>query len=642
MREEVDVCGIVGVVGCEPVRNTLIEGLKKLEFRGYDSAGIAELDGDELILARAIGFGNIDKLRKLLGKRGGNSTLGVAHTRWATHGEVTPDNAHPHAGCTTANLRRSRVSSVDTADIVVVHNGTIENFAALRKVLNRRGHRFHSETDTEVLIHLVEDELRLRPTDLMGAVSATLQLVKGTYGIVVISAAHPNELIAAAHGSPIVIGPAPHRGAMYVASAINAFVAYTDRRVDLEDGHIARITASDFTVKTIDGRKVTPSVEKITETLEQVELGGFRHYMLKEIMEQPLRLRDTMVGRILPNGEVKLGGFRDREAQLLKAQNIRIIACGTSWHAGLIFGETLEGLGHVPTVVDYASQFAGRRDRNTPLPPETVAFAVSQSGETMDTIHAVKKAQQLGIPIFGICNAVGAKIPRLCGAGVYIHVGPEIGVASTKAFSGQVMAGALISLYLAWKRGTVSRKWARRFGLAIQNVPNLIERILRREKQTHQIKKLARKFYRRSNFLYLGRGINFPVALEGALKLKEISYIHAEGYPAGEMKHGPIALIDKKMPVVVIALKKHDEYGKVMSNIEEIKARKGVVIAIAEEGDREIHKKADYVIRVPRTSYWLSPLLTIIPLQLLAYEIARLRGCEIDKPRNLAKSVTVD
>ena len=608
------MCGIVGYVGSRPAVPILIDGLKKLEYRGYDSAGIALVEKGGLICQK--NAGKIKVLEKNIQNRKFDATFGISHTRWATHGEPNNTNAHPHVDC--------------EGKIAVVHNGIIENFRTLKKYLSGKGHKFRTDTDTEVLAHLIEDNYE---DDLLAAVRNALIQVEGTYGIAVICRDNPYEIIAARHGSPLVLGSGD--GENFIASDVSAILRYTKQVVYLEDRELARVTADGFTISTLDNVKVTPKLQEIEWSLGEIEKGGFDHFMLKEIYEQPIALRNAERGRLnYEEGTARLNGLRLQLDELLNIDRIIIIACGTSWHAALIGEYMIEDLARVPVEVEYASEF---RYRSPIVDEGTVVLVISQSGETADTLAALREAKRKGAMVLGICNVVGSTIARETHGGIYIHAGPEIGVASTKAFTSQMMVLALSTLLLSRMRDMSIEK-GRQLVEAIRKIPDQVQQIL---DNSDEIKEIADTYAEHNNFLYLGRGINFPVALEGALKLKEISYIHAEGYPAAEMKHGPIALIDENMPVVVIALK-DQVYDKVISNIQEIKARNGHVIAIASEGDEDIAQLASHVIYIPKVPYHLTPLLSIIPLQLIAYYIAVYRGCDVDQPRNLAKSVTVE
>jgi len=608
------MCGIVGYIGKKSVVPVLIEGLKRLEYRGYDSAGIAVYSDTGLIVQKVAG--RVSRLENLIKDQKIDSTIGIAHTRWATHGEPTDKNAHPHTDC--------------KGRIAVVHNGIIENCHALREYLKQQGHTLRTETDTEVIAHLIEENYE---DNLLKAVRIALSEVEGTYGLAVISLDHPREIVCARNGSPLVLGDGGDE--FFVASDAAPIVPYTRQVVYLEDGELVSIKDTGFTISTIEEKEITPKIEEISWTLGQIEKDGYSHFMLKEIFEQPSTLRNAIRGRLnMTDGTARLDGLDRHHEQLERVEKIVITACGTAWHAGLIGEYMLEEMTRVPVEVEYASEF---RYRSPVVDKKTILFAISQSGETSDTLAALKEAKRRGATALGICNVVGSTIARATDGGVYIHAGPEIGVASTKAFTSQIMVLALISLLMGRMR-TISVDKGRGIIKAIEKIPDQVARILELDKK---IKDIALDFYKKKNFLFLGRGYNFPVALEGALKLKEISYIHAEGYPAAEMKHGPIALIDEDMPVVFVAIRDY-VFEKVLSNIEEVKSRRGVVIAITTEGDKEIQSKVKYCIPIPKTIDILTPLLTVIPLQLLAYHIATLKGCDVDRPRNLAKSVTVE
>lgn len=610
------MCGIVGYIGDQEISSLLINGLSRLEYRGYDSAGIAVIGDGKLKVVKTVG--KISELRKNLNGKALSGTIGIGHTRWATHGEPNQVNAHPHLS--------------GDGKMALVHNGIIENYEILKRELLSKGHRFLSETDSEVLVHLIEEYMK-GSTNLADAVRMALSRVEGTFGIVVIHTDEPNKLVAARRGSPLVIGHGSDE--YFVASDAAPLVAHTKDVTYLDDEEVAIIEKNRVTVKTIEDRIVQKAIDIIDTDLRQIEKAGYEHFMLKEIMEQPQTLRDTMRGRLLPDeGTARLGGIEHDYESLLYARRVVITACGTSWHAALIGEYMLEEFVGIPVEVEYASEF---RYRNPILSNDCVVIAISQSGETADTLAAIREAKRKRSKVYGICNVVGSSIARETDAGVYLHAGPEIGVASTKAFTSQVTVLALITLLLGRIR-TISNSRGVEIVKELYSIPDKVAQVLEKR---DQIKEIAAEFQNARNFLYLGRGYNFPVALEGALKLKEISYIHAEGYPAAEMKHGPIALIDENMPVVFIATR-DSVYDKVISNIEEVRARKGRVIAIANEGDDIIHKKADRVIYVPNTMDMLNPLVNIIPLQLLAYYIAVLRGCDVDQPRNLAKSVTVE
>lgn len=610
------MCGIVGYVGSKQAVPILLEGLKRLEYRGYDSAGVAILSQDKLIVQKRAG--KVSKLASMLAKDKIDSTIGIAHTRWATHGNPNDLNAHPHIDC--------------SGRIAVVHNGIIENYTTLRKFLQQRGHKFRTETDTEVLAHLIEEYYS---GDLLTATRIALNEVEGTYGIAVLCANNCRELIVARNGSPLAIG---NGNSEYIAASdVAAILPHTKKVIYLKDGELARISADGLIMTTLEDEEIEAKIEEISWTLDMIEKGGFPHFMLKEIYEQPDTLKNAIRGRLNGiEGTARLNGLRNHWETLRRTRKIIFTGCGTSWHACLVGEYMVEDLARIPTEVEYASEF---RYRNPVIEEDTILIAISQSGETADTLAALREAEKRGATALGICNVVGSTIARESHGGVYIHAGPEIGVASTKAFTSQLMVLALFSLFLGRMRGTISARKGKEMVSALEILPEQVSKTLKNVDPI--VKDIASKFCSNNNFLFLGRGYNFPVALEGALKLKEISYIHAEGYPAAEMKHGPIALIDEAMPVVVIAIK-DGVYKKVLSNIEEVRARKGEVIAIATHGDEEISKKVEHVIYVPQTLGFLSPLLTVIPLQLLAYHIAVLRGCDVDKPRNLAKSVTVE
>jgi len=608
------MCGIVGYIGKKQAVPILIEGLKKLEYRGYDSAGIAVISDKQLIIQKIAG--RVAKLETLVSETKIDSTVGIAHTRWATHGEPSDANAHPHTDC--------------KGNIAVVHNGIIENYTSIRKYLTKKGHKFRTETDTEVIAHLIEEHY---DGDLLRAVRIALSEVEGTYGVAIVSIDHPEELICARNGSPLVIGDGGDE--YFVASDAAPIVPYTRHVIYLEDGEIACFKDGGFTISTLEAQEIKPKISEISWTLGQIEKGGFAHFMLKEIFEQPLTLRNAIRGRLnWAEGTARLDGLDRHKKELENVDRIIITACGTAWHAGLIGEYMIEEMARVPVEVEYASEF---RYRSPVVDSNTILYAISQSGETADTLAALREAKRRGATTLGICNVVGSTIARETDGGVYIHAGPEIGVASTKTFSSQIMVLSLISLLMGRMR-TISVEKGRQIIEAIRRIPEQVEQILKLDKR---IQEIAKDFYRKRNFLFLGRGYNFPVALEGALKLKEISYIHAEGYPAAEMKHGLIALIDRNMPVVFVAIR-DSVFEKVVSNIEEVKSRKGIVIAITTEGDKEIESRINYCIPIPKTIDILTPLLTVVPLQLLAYHIAVMRECDVDKPRNLAKSVTVE
>jgi glucosamine--fructose-6-phosphate aminotransferase (isomerizing) len=609
------MCGIVGYVGMQESVPILLEGLRRLEYRGYDSAGVAILNGDGIKIEKAAG--KIGVLEKKIAAAHPVGTLGIAHTRWATHGEPNTVNAHPHTDC--------------KGRIAVVHNGIIENYSTLKTALQKEGHRFTTETDTEVLAHLIE---KFFEGNLEKAVASALRHVTGTFGIAVISQDDPGKIVGARHGSPLVVGICD--GDEYLlASDVSAIIRHTNQVVYLDDEEMVVLTSAGIHTTTLREETVAKKVETVDWDLSTIEKAGYAHFMLKEIFEQPQSLRNTLRGRLLlEEGTARLGGLNMSEREMRQIDRVIITACGTSWHAGLIGEYLIEELARLPVEVEYASEF---RYRNPILKPGTVVLAISQSGETADTLAAMREAKRKGARVLGVCNAVGSTIARESDGGVYIHAGPEIGVASTKAFTSQVAALTLFTLYLG-RLGQLSPESGAELTRALSEIPDKIERILA---NAESIRAIASANAHHNNFLYLGRGVNFPVALEGALKLKEISYIHAEGYPAAEMKHGPIALIDENMPVVFVCTQ-DSAYEKVLSNMEEVRARKGKIIAVASEGDTHVVKKADHVLFVPHTLGPLMPLLSVIPLQLLAYYIAVERGCDVDQPRNLAKSVTVE
>ncbi len=610
------MCGIVGYIGDKKAKRILLDGLKRLEYRGYDSAGIALLIDHHVEVCKTPG--KVAKLEELVAGSG-DSTIGMGHTRWATHGEPNEVNAHPHTDCGNK--------------IALIHNGIVENFAALKTKLISLGHKFKSETDTEVLAHLIE-EFNKRHKNLEVAVRLALKEVDGTFGIVVMSADEPDVLVAARRGSPLVIGRGESEN--LVASDASALISRTRQVIYLQDNDLAVITRDNVVVKNLDNEQVKRDTEEITFDLQQIEKGGYPHFMLKEIHEQPETVLNAMRGRlILEDGISKMGGISDVTDAILGAKRFIITACGTSWHAALVGKYVIEQCARIPVEVDYASEF---RYRSPVLLNGDIVWAISQSGETIDTLAAIRESKQAGIPSYGIVNVVGSTIARESDSGIYIHAGPEIGVASTKAFTSQLVVLNLINLFVARRNGMLTESRGREIVREMQALPEKIKSIL---KLDAEIEGIAEKLKASRNFLYLGRGVNFPVALEGALKLKEISYIHAEGYPAAEMKHGPIALIDEDMPVVFIALK-DSTYDKVLSNIQEVRARKGRVLAIANKADDRLKSLAEQIIEIPETLEMLSPILSVVPLQLLAYHIAVKRGCNIDQPRNLAKSVTVE
>lgn len=614
------MCGIVGYIGDKDAFPILIKGLRRLEYRGYDSAGVALINSSgNLNVYKS--KGKVDDLMAFCADKNTTGTVGIAHTRWATHGEPSSVNAHPHYS--------------QSKNLAIIHNGIIENYASLRKKLMEKGITFRSDTDTEVLVQLIEYIQQRKNLDLLTAVQLALHEVIGAYAIALLDKRNPNQIIAARKQSPLVVGIGDNE--FFLGSDASPIVEYTDKVVYLEDGNIAVIRkGEDLKVVNIQNRLQNPEIQTVDINLGEIEKGGYPHFMLKEIFEQPECLTNCMRGRVnVDTDNVVLSAVIDYKKQLLNANRFIIIACGTSWHAGLIGKQILESLCRIPVEVEYASEF---RYRNPVITSKDVVIAISQSGETADTLAAIKLAKENGAFIYGICNAIGSSIPRSTDTGSYIHVGPEIGVASTKAFTGQVTVLSMLALALAKEKGTISNEAYLSIVKELHAIPQKMEEVL---KLNDRIADLSRIFTYARNFLYLGRGYNYPVALEGALKLKEISYIHAEGYPAAEMKHGPIALIDSDMPVVVIAT--HNAmYEKVLNNIQEIKARKGKVIAIVTEGDNTISRIADEVIELPDTIECLEPLLSTIPLQLLAYHIAVCKGKNVDQPRNLAKSVTVE
>jgi len=614
------MCGIVGYIGNKKATPLLIKGLKRLEYRGYDSAGIALYQDNEIKVFKK--KGKVSDLEKYINEKVLTATVGIGHTRWATHGEPNDINAHPHIS----------MSGI----FAIIHNGIIENYNELKRRLLSRGYVFQSQTDTEVLAHLIDEVYKVGKVSPEEAVRLALTKVEGAFGIVVMCLDKPNQLIVARRASPIVIGIG--EGEYFVASDATPIVENTKRVIYLNDNEIAIVKKDELVLKTIFNNNIVPPDVKVLEIeLDAIEKGGYEHFMLKEIFEQPRSIHDCIRGRISQDGSmVRLGGLQDVMDKILSAQRLQIVACGTSWHAGLVGEYILEEICRIPVEVDYASEF---RYRNPVILPNDVVIAISQSGETADTLAALQLAKQNGALVLGVCNVVGASIPRETHAGMYTHCGPEIGVASTKAFTGQVTALILMAIMIGYERKTISKEQSYNLISQLLEIPDLVNRTLNNVK--NQIIEFADRFKDASNFLYLGRGYNFPVALEGALKLKEISYIHAEGYPAAEMKHGPIALIDENMPVVVIATK-DKSYEKIVSNIQEVKARKGKVIAIINEGDTSIPNMVDYTLEIPATDEKLMPILSVIPLQLLAYHIAVMRGCNVDQPRNLAKSVTVE
>jgi len=613
------MCGIVGYIGDKDAYPIIIKGLQRLEYRGYDSAGISLSEGNEITVLKQ--KGKVSDLEEYSAEKNKNGTIGIGHTRWATHGVPNQENAHPH-------------SSGDKK-LALIHNGIIENYDSIKRMLTEKGHTFNSDTDTEVLIHLIEEIKKHEKCSLFEAVRLSLNEVIGAYAIVVMEEGNKDEFIAARKGSPLVIGIGNEE--YFIASDATPIIEYTRNVVYLEDGEIARVNRKEkLEIKTISNVSKNPYIHELEMSLDSIEKGGYPHFMLKEIFEQPNSVLDTLRGRINPETkDVKLGGLSDYEQKIANANRIIIVACGTSWHAGLIGEYLFEDLTRIPVEVEYASEF---RYRNPIINENDIVMAISQSGETADTLAALELAKEKGATILGVCNVVGSSIARLTDAGVYTHAGPEIGVASTKAFTTQVAVLTLMALRIAKLKGTITTSDYHTIITELELISEQIATVLKSDKL---IEEVAEEFKDVNNFLYLGRGYNFPVALEGALKLKEISYIHAEGYPAAEMKHGPIALIDDEMPIVVIATKKGN-YEKVVSNIQEVKARGGRLIAVVTEGDVTVKELADYVIEIPECSEALSPLLTNIPLQLLSYYIAVMRGCNVDQPRNLAKSVTVE
>jgi len=615
------MCGIVGYIGHREAYPIILNGLKRLEYRGYDSAGIALFDGKNIKLSKTKGKVN-DLEKKIESEISTNGTLGIGHTRWATHGIPNDVNSHPHYS--------------NSGNLVIIHNGIIENYESLKKELIKRGYSFTSDTDTEILINLIEDVMQKENVKLGKAVQIALNQVVGAYAVAVFDKDKPNEIVVAKLGSPLAIGIGEDE--FFIASDATPFLEYTKNAIYLEDEEMAIIRRhKDIEIRKIkDDSLVNPYVQELQMNLEQIEKGGYDHFMLKEIFEQPNAIKDTYRGRLLSQkGIIKMSGVEDNMKKFLNAERIIFVACGTSWHAGLVAEYIFEDLVRIPVEVEYASEF---RYRNPVIKENDIVIAISQSGETADTLAAIKLAKSKGAFVFGVCNVVGSSIARETNAGAYTHAGPEIGVASTKAFTTQITLLTLIALRLARAKGTISSSNYRLHLLELEMIPEKVKETL---KSDAHIKMIANIYKDVRNFLYLGRGYNFPVALEGALKLKEISYIHAEGYPAAEMKHGPIALIDENMPIVVIATKK-GHYDKIVSNIQEIKSRKGIIIGVVNKGDSSVKELADYVIEVPETLELLTPLLTTIPLQLLSYHIAVMLEKNVDQPRNLAKSVTVE
>ncbi|TRX34117.1 glutamine--fructose-6-phosphate transaminase (isomerizing) [Flavobacterium sp. ZT3R18] len=615
------MCGIVGYIGYREAYPIIIKGLKRLEYRGYDSAGVMLYDGETIKLSKT--KGKVSDLEERASKEITlNGTIGIGHTRWATHGVPNDVNSHPHLS--------------NSGDLVIIHNGIIENYAPLKEELKKRGYTFYSDTDSEVLINLIEEVQKKEKLKLGKAVQLALNQVVGAYAIAVFDKKNPNEIVAARLGSPLAIGVG--EGEYFIASDASPFIEYTSNAIYLEDGEMANIRLhKPMKVRKIkDDSIVDPYIQELQLNLEQIEKGGYDHFMLKEIYEQPSVIKDTYRGRLHANeGIIQMAGIEDNLERILNADRIIIVACGTSWHAGLVAEYVIEEFTRIPVEVEYASEF---RYRNPIISSKDVVIAISQSGETADTMAAIKLAKEHGAFVFGVCNVVGSSISRETHAGAYTHAGPEIGVASTKAFTTQITVLTMIALRLAKAKGTLSHS---DFQMYLQELEIIPEKVKEALETNEKAKEIAAVFKDAPNCLYLGRGYNFPVALEGALKLKEISYIHAEGYPAAEMKHGPIALIDEQMPVIVIA-PKQGHYDKIVSNIQEIKSRSGKIIAVVTKGDTQVRDLADYVIEIPETSDALSPLITTIPLQLLSYHIAVMRGCNVDQPRNLAKSVTVE
>ena len=614
------MCGIVGYIGNREAYPILIKGLQRLEYRGYDSAGVAMLNkkGNLNVYKRK---GKVSDLLEYVKDADTTGNIGIGHTRWATHGEPNDVNSHPHYS--------------QSQNLVMIHNGIIENYSSIKEGLTKRGHTFLSQTDTEVLIHLIEEVQLHEKCKLSVAVQTALKQVIGAYAIVVLDKNDPNVLVAAKKGSPMVIGIGEDD--FFIASDASPIIEYTKNVVYLEDEQVASLRrGEELKIRNLKDKEITPFIQELTLELESIEKGGYPHFMLKEIYEQPRSVLDSMRGRLNASaGEIKLGGVDEHKKKFEKAKRIIFVACGTSWHACLVGEYIFEELARVPVEVEYASEF---RYRNPIIYQDDIVIAISQSGETADTLAAIELAKSKGATVLGVCNVVGSSIARATHGGSYTHAGPEIGVASTKAFTAQVTVLTLMALEMAKARGTLSESRFRQFLYEVEALPTKIEEVL---KLNSKLKEIAFQYKDTSNALYLGRGVSFPVALEGALKLKEISYIHAEGYPAAEMKHGPIALIDEEMPVFVIATKGAN-YEKVVSNIQEVKARKGKIIAVVTSGDKEVKQVADYVIEIPETDELLVPILSVIPWQLLSYHIAVMRGCNVDQPRNLAKSVTVE
>jgi glucosamine--fructose-6-phosphate aminotransferase (isomerizing) len=613
------MCGIVGYVGKQDAYPIIIKGLQRLEYRGYDSSGVALLSNNSLNVYKK--QGKVSKLEKFALDKDVSGIIGIGHTRWATHGQPNDVNAHPHLS--------------NSGKFAMIHNGIIENYASIKEELIKRGYTFHSDTDTEVLVNLIDDIVSHSKISLEEAVREALTQVVGAYAIVLVAIDNPRKLVAAKKGSPLVIGIG--KDEFFFASDATPIVEYTKNVVYLEEEEIAVADLDKgLTIKTLKNQDVAPYVQELAINIEALEKGGYEHFMLKEIFEQPQSIYDSMRGRLNPiTGEIAMSSLKEYEGKLLNAKRIIIIGCGTSWHAGLVAEYLIEDIARIPVEVEYASEF---RYRNPIITEDDVVIAISQSGETADTLAAIELAKSKGATIFGVCNVVGSTIARASHAGAYTHAGPEIGVASTKAFTSQVAVLTLIALALGKKKGMISESKYFRLISELNQVPEMVGKILAK---ADEIRKISAVYANSSNALYLGRGYSFPVALEGALKLKEISYIHAEGYPAAEMKHGPIALIDEDMPVFVVATQ-GPSYHKVVSNIQEVKARKGNIVAIVTEGDIEVRKIADHVIEIPAVDECLVPMLSVIPFQLLSYDIAVMRNCNVDQPRNLAKSVTVE
>ena len=616
------MCGIVGYIGDKDCFPILIKGLQRLEYRGYDSAGVAVSHVDEDRIQIFKKKGKVQDLLDHVGDETPCGTSGIGHTRWATHGPPNDINAHPH----TARLGR----------LAMIHNGIIENYESLRKSLEKNGHAFVSDTDTEVLIHLIEEVQSRANCSIADAVQIALKEVEGAYAIAIIDASEPDLLIAARKSSPLVIGVG-EENEYYIASDATPIVEYTPNVIYLDDEEVAVMHRHNgLTIRNLENTVITPEIHELEMQIEAIEKGGFEHFMLKEIYEQPNSILDSIRGRMsLQRSEIKMSGIDAHWDRWENAQRILIIACGTSWHAGLVAEYLLEDFARIPVEVEYASEF---RYRNPIIRPDDVVIAISQSGETADTLAAIRLAKEQGAHVFGVCNVVGSSISRETDSGSYTHAGPEIGVASTKAFTAQITVLTLIALLVGKKKGHLSTQRFNRLLVELNAIPEKVHTLL---KQDDRIREIAKHFEQSTNALYLGRGVNFPVALEGALKLKEISYIHAEGYPSAEMKHGPIALIDEEMPVIFVATA-DDIYDKTVSNIQEVKARGGRLVALVSAGNQDLKKLAEFIIEVPKTDQALAPLLTVVPLQLLSYHIAVMRGCNVDQPRNLAKSVTVE